>query len=437
VSVGTAADSYQLTWTDANGSHTLSVPVTGTGTAAAGVAVPPPGGGWTFNGTAKMTGANLSLTRPVDNQAGAAVYSLPEPSSGLRAKFTARLGGGTGADGMTLALLDASKTGQRAVGGNGALLGFGPLPGVAVTLDTRKAGAGYPSKSFVGIATGTNGGLLTFAATKNVPGLRTGSHVIGVSVSAGTITVTVDGTQVLSKAVAVPPTVRIAFTGATGSKTDNHLVSKASITAAGQRVPGPGGGWTYNGAAATSGSDTRLTPAAQNLAGSVVYATPVLAVGLRTTFNVQLNGGTGGDGLTFALLNPNTTTSRTLGSSGDFLGLGKPSGVPGLGVVLDTNGRTSPEGFVGLSVNVGANGLRFQSKAQGIEMLTTGTHTVTVNVTKSSTLGPIVTVYLDGVQVLQRAEPGLTRTVRLAYTAGTGTTTDIHIVRNVAISASG
>jgi len=435
VSVGAVSDSYQLTWTDANGSHTLSVPVSGTGTAAAGVAVPPPGGGWTFNGTAKMTAANLSLTRPVAGQAGSAVYSVPEPSDGLKATFTATLNGGTGADGMTLALLDASKAGQRAVGGSGALLGFGPLPGVAVTLDTRKDGAGYPSDSFVGIATGAQSGLLKFAATKNVPGLRTGSHVIGVSVAAGKITVTVDGTQVLSKAVTVPPTVRLAFTGATGGKTDNHLVSKASITAGGHRVPGPGGGWTYNGAATTSGSDTRLTSAAQNLAGSVVYAAPVRAVGLRTTFNVQLTGGTGGDGMTFALLNPNTTTARTLGGSGGFLGLGTSSGVPGLGVVLDTNGRASPAGFVGLSVNVGANGLRFQRKAQGIGVLTTGTHTVTVNVTKSRTLGPVVTVYLDGVQVLQRAEPGLTQTVRLAFTAGTGTTTDIHIVRNAAISA--
>jgi len=437
VSVGAVSDSYQLTWTDAAGSHTLTVPVTGTGTAQAGVAVPPPGGGWTFNGSAKMTAANLSLTRPVVSQAGAAVYSVPEPSDGLRATFTATMGGGTGADGMTLALLDASKTGQRAVGGSGALLGFGPLPGVAVTLDTHKDGAGYPSKSFVGIATGAKNGLLTFAATKNVPGLRTGSHVVGVSVRSGKVTVRVDHTEVLSAAVAVPPTVRIAFTGATGGKTDNHVVSKASIVAGGHPVPGPGGSWTYNGAAATSGSDTRLTPASPNLAGSVVYATPVRAIGLRTTFNVQLTGGTGGDGMTFAMLKPKTTTSSTVGGSGGMLGLGTANGVPGLGVVLDTNGRTSPDGFVGLSVNVGANGLRYQRKAQGIGVLNAGTHTVTVNVTRSSTLGPIVTVYLDGAQVLQRAEPGLTRMVRLAFTAGTGATTDIQIVRNVAISASG
>src|SRR5579859_320498 len=342
-SVGAVADSYQLTWTDANGSHTISVTVTGAGAPAAGVAVPSPGGAWTFNGSAEMAAANLSLTRPIAGQAGSAVYSVPEPSNGLQVKFTATLNGGTGADGMTLALLDASQTSQRSVGGNGALLGFGPLHGVAVTLDTSKDGPGYPSNSFVGIATGAQNGLLIFAATKNVTGLRTGSHVIGVKVASGKVTVTVDGTQVLSAVVAVPPTVRIAFTGATGTKTDNHLVSKASITAGGNPVPGPGGGWTYNGAATTSGSDTELTPASQNLAGSVVYATPVNAIGLSTTFNVQLTGGTGGDGMTFALLNPATTTSSTLGGSGNFLGLGTSAGVPGVGVALDTNGPNSPD----------------------------------------------------------------------------------------------
>jgi hypothetical protein len=39
--------------------------------------------------------------------------------------------------------------------------------------------------------------------------------------------------------------------------------------------------------------------------------------------------------------------------------------------------------------------------------------------------------------VLQRAEPTLTSTVRLAFTAGTGTATEPHLVRNVSIAASG
>ncbi len=49
----------------------------------------------------------------------------------------------------------------------------------------------------------------------------------------------------------------------------------------------------------------------------------------------------------------------------------------------------------------------------------------------------VVTVYLAGVQVLQVAEPTLTSTVRLAFTAGTGAVTELHLIRTVSISASG
>lgn len=383
-----------------------------------------------------MARSSLSLTQAVPNQRGSAVYSVPVPSDGLKATFTATLNGGTGANGIAFALLDASKAGPHAIGGSGSQLGFGGLTGVAVTLNTSKDASSYPSSSFVGIATGYSGGALQFAGKANVPGLRTGSHKIGVAVSGGKLTVTVDGKQYLSTAVSLPSSVRLAFTGGTGIKDDNHLVSDVSITSGSHRIPAPGGGWSYNGAAGTSGSDTRLTRALTNQAGSVVYSVPVKTIGLRVTFDAQLGGGTGGDGLTFALLNPVKTTSSTLGAPGAMLGLGTSAGVPGVGVVLATDGPASPAGFVATSVAVNSTSLKYQRKAQGIGMLTTGTHLVTVNVTKSSTGGAVVTVYLDQVQVLQEAEPSLTSTVRLVFTAGTGTTTDLHIVRNVAVSAS-
>ncbi|HEX9035328.1 MAG TPA: choice-of-anchor D domain-containing protein [Streptosporangiaceae bacterium] len=430
-SAGPVSDSYQLTWSDADpqGSHTITIPVTGTGVAAAGVAVPPPGGGWTFNGNARMTGTSLSLTRPVQNQSGAAVYSVPVPSAGLSVKFTAQIGGGTGAEGLTFAMLNAATEGQKSIGGSGAGLGFGGLDGVAVTLDN-------PSPSSVGIATSATNQPLTYLATASVPGLRTGTHVVGVSVRGGTVTVTVDGRQYLSKPVTMSSSVRLAFTGATGVKADDHVVSNVSITSNGNVIPPPGGGWSYNGTAAMTGSDTRLTPAATNDAGSVVYPLPVKAIGLRVTFDLELGGGTGGDGVTFALLNPATTKATTIGDAGSMLGLGTRAGVPGLGVVLATGGHTSPAGFAATSVAVGPEGLRFQSKAPGIGSLLSGTHLVTVNVTGSGQ-GPIVTIYLDDVQVLQVAEPTLSPTVRLAFTAGTGALTDVQTVRSAAISASG
>ncbi len=274
-SIGTASGSFQLTWTDASGTHSLSVPVTGTGAApATGKAVPPPGGGWTLNGSAQMSGTSLVLTTATNNQAGSAIYSVPEPSNGMKVTFTAKIGGGTGADGMTLSLLNAATAGPTALGGDGGKLGYGGLPGVAVTLDTYK-NPGYPSANFIGIATGTGASGLAFAATAtNVPSLRTGSHTIGVGVSGQTVTVSVDGHQVLAHTLpanTIPSSVLVGFTGGTGGRDDQHAVTTASITAGGSPLPPPGGGWSYNAAARMSGPDTVLTPAARSAAGSVVY----------------------------------------------------------------------------------------------------------------------------------------------------------------------
>jgi Abnormal spindle-like microcephaly-assoc'd, ASPM-SPD-2-Hydin/PQQ-like domain len=436
-SIGTVSSRYLLTWTDVTGTHSVTIPVTGTGSApSSGITVPPPGGGWTLNGSAHMSGSStLTLTQAVSHQKGSAVYSVPQPSDGLHATFTAQIGGGTGADGMTFALLDAAKVGPAALGGNGAQLGFGGLPGIAVTLDTHKD-TGYPSSNFVGIATGAQNGLLTFAATSgNIPNLRSGTSVVNVTVSGQTITVTVDGTQVLSPTLpagTIPPSVLAAFTGGTGGLTDNHIVTQASITAGGNPVPPPGGGWTYNGTAFMSGSGNVLTPAAANKAGSVVYPTPVNTAGLQVTFNAQLSCCSGGNGLTFALLDPSQATATALGGSGGELGFG---GLPGIAVTLvDRRSTGYPSGnFAAISAGTNNGLLTFQTSVKGISPLHTGTHTVTVQVTS----GDVLIVYLDGQQVLQRAEPGLTATSLLAFTAGTSSYYQVNTIRNVGISATG
>ncbi|HUZ52689.1 MAG TPA: hypothetical protein VMU94_09180 [Streptosporangiaceae bacterium] len=141
--------------------------------------------------------------------------------------------------------------------------------------------------------------------------------------------------------------------------------------------------------------------------------------------------------MALALLNPATTTARTVGLPGLMIGLGTRSGVPGVGVVLATGAHTSPLGFVATSVRVDSDGLGYQRSARGVGSLLAGTHTVTVTVTRRSGLGDLVTIYLDGVRVLAEAEPAMTPAVRLAFTAGTGKLNDVHIVRTVAIAASG
>ncbi|HEX6451495.1 MAG TPA: choice-of-anchor D domain-containing protein, partial [Trebonia sp.] len=110
-SLGAMSGTYTLTASDGrNPAQKLTIPVTGTGTApASGITIPSPGAGWTVNGSAQLTGTTLQLTPAVKGDKGSAVYYQPLASNGLHAQFTTHIGGGNGADGMTFAMLDASK----------------------------------------------------------------------------------------------------------------------------------------------------------------------------------------------------------------------------------------------------------------------------------------------------------------------------------------
>jgi len=428
-SLGTISGSYQITLTDGHtGTQTLTIPVSGTGIApSSGVAVPSPGGGWTVNGSAQMTGTTLQLTSATKNQRGSAVYYQPLASNGLHATFTARLSGGTGADGLTFALLNPAKSTVSSLGGNGGYLGFGGMSGVAVVLGTHKD-VGDPSANFAGIATGTTNGHLAFAATSTkVPNLRIGTHVIGVTVSGGKISVTVDGVRYLSVAVNLPSTVLAAFTGGTGGLDDVHSVSGVSIGSGAVAVPPPGGGWSYNKSARMSGSATTLTTATANQAGAVVYTHPVASAGLHARFNIRIGGGTGGEGMTFALLNPGAKWG-SVGNAGKGLGFAPLAGV---GVAFSTYqvGEHPSVNFAAIVTGGGAT-VANKQYAEEIGPLRTGTHDVVVTV-KSG----VLIVDFDGQQVLalKVAPPS---SVMLAYTAGTDSATDMHVVRNAAIGAT-
>jgi hypothetical protein len=432
-SSGSVSWAYRLTWTDAQGSHVITVPVTGTGAPppSGQAAIAPPGGGWTLNGTAQMSGSSLVLTQATQNAAGSAIYPVPVPSDGLTAQFTAQIGGGTGGEGMTFSLLDPATTTTRSLGGNGWKLGYGGLSGVAVVLKTVK-NAGDPSSNFIGIATGVKNGSLIFAQTNSqIPDLRQGSHTVGVSVSGGTVTVTLDGTQYLSAAVSLPPQVLAGFTGSTATVTDVHTVSGVAITAGGNALPPPGGGWSFNQAAGMAYSDVKLTPLVTNKAGSVVYPAPVPTAGLQVQFNIQL---TGRDGLTFALLDPGTESATACGGTGADLGFG---GLNGLAVTFATYKDTGfpSSNFAGISTGTDSTGqhLTFTDVARAIPPLRLGTHTVGVNITTSG----VLIVFLDGAQIFQDAEPSLPSSALLAFTGATGTKVGVHLVRDVAISTVG
>src|SRR5207249_9511500 len=62
------------------------------------------------------------------------------------------------------------------------------------------------------------------------PSLRNATRHITVTVTGGTMKVSIEGTQVLSSAVTLSSSVLIGFTGATGGATDRHAVSNVVVT---------------------------------------------------------------------------------------------------------------------------------------------------------------------------------------------------------------
>ncbi|MCW2871817.1 MAG: bamB 2 [Streptomyces oryziradicis] len=222
-------------------SGTATVPLTGTGAPVAPARQPipvPTSASWVRNGAATLSGTDLVLTKAGGGPgSGSSFYPVAVPVRGLHASFTAAIGGGKGADGMTFALLDPTGATATALGGPGGGLGFTGLPGAAVTLDTYKNNAAEPSNNFVGIATSTvasTGTASYLASNANVPALRSGTHTVTVDyTTAGHLVLSVDGTQVLDSARTLPPNVLVGFTAGQGSSDDNHTVRAVSITAGG------------------------------------------------------------------------------------------------------------------------------------------------------------------------------------------------------------
>jgi Abnormal spindle-like microcephaly-assoc'd, ASPM-SPD-2-Hydin/PQQ-like domain/Bacterial lectin len=424
---GTATGRFVVITSDGFGTHATPVSVSGTGTGPArGTAVvPSPGGGWTLNGSAAMTGTTLRLTPDNADTTGSAVYYQPLPSNGLKVRFTARL---TGADGLTLALLRPATSSVSAIGSGGGSLGFGGLSGVAVVLGTHRD-TGDPYANFAGIATGTTGGHLKFAATARVPNLRGGTRTIGVTVSRGTISVTIDGTRYLSARIQLPAAVLPAFTAAAGSLAGLHEVSGVSVSAGAVTIPAPGGGWSFNGTADLAGSATMLTRAVPEQAGTVVYPRAVSTGALTATFSVAIGDGTGGAGTTFALLNRDTTATA-VGRRGQGFGF---AGLGGLAVVLGTQriaGAPSAD-FVAIERGTagGVPSILATASLSGIASLQGGVHTVTVSL-KAGTMS----VTIDGAVVLTQAVT-VPSSAYPAFTASTGSLTDQHVVQDAAIAA--
>jgi hypothetical protein len=429
--VGSFSSLYTISSDDGRGAHTISV----TGAAVSptgGTPLPTVGGGsWMFNGSAAMSGATLALNPLQNNQTGSAVFSSPIPSNGLQASFTATIGGGGGADGMTFALLDASANSPQSIGVGGGGLGFSGLPGVAVALDTFK-NANDPSYNFLGLSTSGTSDALTYLATAtNIPNLRTGSHTVQVSVTGNTIDVSLDGTHELSATVNMPASVLAAFTGATGGVNDNHAVSNVAIASGSTTLPQPGTGWRLNGSAIMNGAGAVLTPATTSQSGTVLYSQPVTTNGLSTSFTLSTSGGDGADGTTFALLDPAKASAQSVGATGGGLGFASLAGVAVCFATYPQSGINS-HNFVAIATSTAGGWLTMVASNTNIPDLRSASRHIAIGVS-----GTTVTVSIDGTQVLSTQVPSLTPSAIVGFTAATGGSTDVHTVSDASVVTGG
>jgi outer membrane protein assembly factor BamB len=191
----------------------------------------------------------LTDAKTTGDEAGLAYYPTPVPGVGVTATFDALLENGTGADGLTFALLNAA-AGAPELGGDGGGLGVGGNNGVAVALDTYK-NTGNPSANFVGISddavgagdtgTPTLDALQWVATSTSVPTLHDSSSpvLVVVSTTATGLTVSVNGTQVLSWTGTIPTSAYLAFTGGDGGLTDLHAVENVTIAVNSASNPSP------------------------------------------------------------------------------------------------------------------------------------------------------------------------------------------------------
>jgi Legume-like lectin family/Protein of unknown function (DUF1573)/PQQ-like domain len=245
---GYASGVWQINGDDTTGLH--QVQFSGTGTVPA-----PAAGSWTNNGTASISGATLTLTGTAGNSAGTSFFNKPLDTRHLIISFDSTIGGGSGADGQTLVLADPSKGATAtSLGYRGGGLGFSGIPGIAVALVTYQS-AGAPSANFTGFTDGPTStapdAMHWLATSTAVPSLRATRHV-KVEVLNGTITVWIEGTQVLSQVLTLPAQALLGFSGGSGGLTDNHQVS--NVTIGGDAPPAPATLKLLNAVTAPTGS---------------------------------------------------------------------------------------------------------------------------------------------------------------------------------------
>ncbi len=418
--LGPTSDQWAIGANDGQGVQSVSL-------AGSGMVGGPSVGGWQLNGNAALSGGAVSLTSAgTTYQSGSIVSPVSVPTNGLTVSFDAVIGGGKGANGMTLTF--ASPTSPTFLGQAGGSLGYSGISGVAVGLVNFKQGT-EPSANFAGIADGgpVNGIPNWLATTTAIPTLQGATTQVTVSINGTQLTVWLNGNQVLEKQVGdLPPQADLVFTAATGAVTDSYAVENVSIY---HSELSPLSGWTLRGNAVSSGAGVALTSASPTFqSGSALAPIAVPTQNLSIAFDAVIGGGTGANGMTLTFASP--TSPTFLGQAGGSLGYSGISGVA-VGLVNFKQGTEPSANFAGIADGGPVNGVpNWVATTSTIPTLQGATTHVVI-----TTSGTQITVSLDGTQVLQQQVADLPPSAFLMFTAATGGVTDAFGVQNLVTSS--
>ena len=198
---------------------------------------------WHFEGVANWDEVNewVELTPNVGNVVGSA-FSTAQVVSGdqVEIEFLFFIGGGTGADGISLTALDTDRM-TSFLGGAGCGIGYGgdalctqgpALPGWSLEVDTFFNDGQDPFME--------DHLMLTFDGDVDDPAIvvplpemeDNGWHEMNVQINAPAIRVAIDGTVYIDQAIqgyfAFP--AYIGFTAGTGGQTNQHLIDSLLVT---------------------------------------------------------------------------------------------------------------------------------------------------------------------------------------------------------------
>lgn len=198
---------------------------------------------WHYEGSAAWDSgaANLLLTPAAQDQVGSAfATSTPVNADNVDIAFYVYVGGGTGADGLSLTALDVSRE-TGFLGGTGCGIGYGgsadctagpALPGWTLEIDTYYNGGVDPTGDDH-LAFTFDGDVDAYKAWAPLPEMEdTGWHYVEVSVVAPHVTVAVDGIVYIDQDIPgnYSFSAYVGFTAGTGGETNEHRIDELTVT---------------------------------------------------------------------------------------------------------------------------------------------------------------------------------------------------------------